>query len=57
MGQSGTRLYVENYFTGSLEATYNLDTDGSIANAIPEPEGKWKDLIWDEVNGKWTKAP
>lgn len=48
---------MENYFTGSLEATYNLDTDGSIANAIPEPEGKWKDLIWDEVNGKWTKAP
>jgi len=57
VGQPGTGLYVENYFTGSLEATYNLDTDGSIANAIPEPEGKWKDLIWDEVNGKWTKAP
>lgn len=57
-----TDLFVEKYFTGILEARYYLDIDGSIVHAEPwepgEPDpgtGKWKDLLWSDVLGLWTK--
>ena len=46
-------LLVEEYFTGTLEATYGLNSDGSIADAAPLPDGKWKDLTF--TDGKWAK--
>lgn len=49
----GTPLLVEDYFTGTLEATYSLNDDGSIAAAVPSVNGKWKDLTF--VDGKWVK--
>ena len=37
---------VEDYFTGSLQAQYDLGGDGSITGATPEADGKWKDLTY-----------
>lgn len=37
---------VEDYFTGSLQAVYDLGVDGSITGATPETDGKWKDLTY-----------
>ena len=37
---------VEDYFTGSLQAQYDLGDDGSITGATPEADGKWKDLTY-----------
>jgi len=44
-------VLVESYFTGNLEALYNLDTDGAILSGVPG--GKWASLIWQ--NGHWEK--
>jgi len=59
---NATKISVEGYFTGNLEAKYYLDTDGSIVNAEPmEPggtvvgTGKWKDLSWSDELGLWIK--
>ena len=46
-------LSVENYFTGSLEATYGLDEDGAIASANATDNGTWQDLEWRD--GRWEK--
>lgn len=48
-------LTVEDYFTGNLEATYYLGTNGSIGDAKPEATGKWKDLAWNTGLGVWTE--
>lgn len=48
------RIRVENYFTGNLEATYFLDTDGSIMSAVPFPDGKWDALYWWPDEGQWS---
>lgn len=49
-----TEIFVLNYFTGTLEATYTLNTDGSIASAEATLDGKWKDLTyadgWSETS-------
>ena len=50
-----TAIPVHDYFTGNLEATYTLGTDGAITAATPVGTGKWKDLIW--TNGHWEPAP
>jgi len=36
-----TVVPVGNYITGTLEATYTLDTDGAIFSATATPGGKW----------------
>jgi len=46
-------LLVEDYFTGTLEATYGLNDDGSIAAAEAFVDGKWQDLKF--ADGKWAK--
>jgi len=53
-GDGTTSLPVENYFTGSLGATYTLGTDGHIASAIPVATGKYKDLTYTEYVG-WAE--
>lgn len=50
---SSIPLKVEDYFTGTLEATYGLNDDGSIAAAEAFVDGKWKDLKF--ADGKWAK--
>ncbi len=41
-----TPVPIEDYFTGSLQAQYDLGDDGSITGATPESNGKWKDLTY-----------
>jgi len=41
-----TPVPVEDYFTGSLQAQYDLGDDGSITGATPDANGKWKDLTY-----------
>ena len=47
-----TTISVSNFISGSLQATYTIGTDGSIASAVPEATGKWKDLTY--ANGEWS---
>ena len=49
-------LPVHDYFTGNLEATYTLDTDGHIKSAIAVATGKWAGLVY-AVNVGWDEAP
>ena len=51
---NGTALQVEDYFIGTLEAQYTLDTDGAIMAAVAASGGKWKDLMWTAADG-WHK--
>ena len=44
-------LDITPYFTGDLQATYTLGTDGHIKSAEPEDAGKWKDLTYTEYTG------
>jgi type IV pilus assembly protein PilA len=53
-GDGTTDLDIEDYFTGNLEATYTLGTDGHIVSATPETDGKWKDLTYTEYEG-WSE--
>uniref|UniRef100_A0A6M3MEZ6 Putative methyltransferase n=1 Tax=viral metagenome TaxID=1070528 RepID=A0A6M3MEZ6_9ZZZZ len=48
---------VKSFLTGALQATYTI-TDGEIASAIAESDGKWKDLTYTLGSG-WapTTAP
>lgn len=41
-----TPVPVEDYYTGSLQAQYDLGSDGSIDGATPDANGKWKDLTY-----------
>jgi len=50
----GTALTIEEYFSGNLEATYTLDGAGRITDAIPESDGKWKDLNYTPNEG-WAQ--
>lgn len=50
-----TEILVWSYFTGTLEATYTLNTDGSIASAEATLDGKWKDLTYDDDDG-WSET-
>jgi len=45
---------VDEYFIGTLEATYTLDEYGAITDATAESDGKWKDLTYDPTTG-WVK--
>ena len=49
-------LPIEDYFTGNLEATYFLDTDGHITDATAVATGKWAGLVYNENVG-WSEAP
>jgi len=49
-----TALAIEDYFSGNLQATYTLGTDGHIVSATPESDGKWKDLVYAEYGG-WAE--
>ena len=42
----GIPVPVEDYFTGSLQAQYDIDTDGEIMGATPDANGKWRDLTY-----------
>ena len=53
-GDGTTDLDIENYFTGSLEATYTLGTDGAIVSATPVADGKFKDLTYAAPTG-WSE--
>ena len=53
-GTGTPALLIQNYFTGNLEATYTLGTDGHIVSATPEAAGKWKDLTYTEYVG-WAE--
>jgi type IV pilus assembly protein PilA len=46
---------VEDYFTGFLQAVYDIDDNGSITDATPESDGKWRDLDYDPVKGGWYR--
>lgn len=50
-----TAVPVLNYFTGSLEATYTLDTTGAIKSALATDGGKWDGLEYT-VNVGWSEA-
>jgi type IV pilus assembly protein PilA len=43
---SSVSLPVKGYLTGTLQATYTLDTDGSIKSSTAEADGKWKNLYY-----------
>ncbi len=49
-----TALTIEDYFSGNLQATYYLGTDGHIKSATAEATGKWKDLTYAEYSG-WSE--
>jgi len=51
-----TALTVHDYFTGSLQATYTLGTDGHIVSAVAVATGKFKDLTYTEFTG-WAPTP
>lgn len=53
---SGTdmKTFVTDKMSGSLEATYTLDTDGHIASATPVSTGKWSALTFKEYEG-WAE--
>lgn len=55
-GNSTVPLPVADYFTGSLQAIYTLDTEGSIKGAVPDPvpSSKWAGLVYT-LNVGWTK--
>lgn len=53
----GDALAVHDYFTGSLEATYTLNTDGHIASALAESDGKWEGLYYLANTGWSETAP
>ena len=52
---AGVLLPVADFFTGSLEAKYTLDTDGHIKGAVPETTGKWSALTFIEYEG-WSET-
>ncbi|MBA7716178.1 hypothetical protein ES703_125243 [subsurface metagenome] len=52
---NGTAVSVEDYFIGSLQATYDLGADGAITGATPDADGKWKDLIYTVEEGGWQQ--
>jgi type IV pilus assembly protein PilA len=54
VGTTPTPLPVGDYFTGSLQATYGLETDGSISSANATEDGKWAGLLYDPMTG-WSK--
>ncbi len=47
-------LDITSYFTGSLEATYTFNSDGSIASATAATGGKWDGLTYDPDTG-WSE--
>lgn len=52
---TGDPVPVEDFFTGSSEAIYTLDTDGHIASAVPDPAGsKWAGLTYASNVG-WSE--
>lgn len=55
-GVNQVALPVAAYFTGSLQAIYTLDTEGSIASAVPDPVpgSKWAGLVYT-LNEGWDK--
>jgi len=58
-GRTGTTPGPIDYITGSLEATYTIDTEdagGMITDADPEDDGKWQDLEWDDGDCCWVKS-
>jgi len=50
----GGALDITPYFTGNLEATYTLDSDGHIVSAVAEDDGKWAGLEYAENVG-WAE--
>jgi type IV pilus assembly protein PilA len=46
-----TSVPIEDYYTGSLQATYELGSDGSITGATPDLDLKWKDLTYVSGQG------
>jgi prepilin-type N-terminal cleavage/methylation domain-containing protein len=47
---------VMDYYTGSCEATYTLDTDGHIKSAVATTGGKWDGLTY-AANVGWDETP
>ena len=55
-GTPATPLLVDNYISGTLQATYTLDTDGHIILPVtPTPDGKWVGLVYALNNG-WAET-
>lgn len=54
VGTTTPDLPVGEYFTGSLQATYALNDDGSIASANATTTGKWAGLVYNSETG-WAK--
>lgn len=46
-------LTPEDYFTGNLQATYNIGADGSIIGATAQAGGKWNGLTWSANTSQW----
>ena len=46
---------VKSFITGVLQATYTINTEGTIASAIPTDGGKWSDLTYTPGTG-WQKS-
>ena len=55
-GDDLAEFLVNTYLTGTLEATYTIDTDGTILTGTPEDPGKWVGLVYTFGTG-WAEAP